>query len=151
VIAYRRAEASDMAFVVDSWIDSYKSAHAAGMIAMGDFRTVYQRQIALALARPGTQLWVAYHPGDTDHTADIYGWAAVEHSDGCPYVQYCYVKSAYRRMGIAKSLLAKAGITPDRHWEYSCKTGIVTKLAKAMPNARWNPLRIRFSPKGNPA
>ena len=145
-IAYRRATDADMPFVVDSFIESYRLAHAAGMIAMADWRTVMQRQLSLALARRGVQLWVAYHPGDTDRVADVYGWVAVELGPETPYVLYSYTKSAYRRMGIAKSLLKAAGIDTAKPWEYAAKTGIVSKL-KLLPNARWNPLRVRFPVK----
>jgi hypothetical protein len=136
-----------MALVVDSWLDSYRTSHAAGMIAMQDWRVVMTRQVQLILARPGVEVHVAYHPGDTDHVADLYGWLCLERGDP-PLVVYCYTKQHYRRIfGIQRGLFAAAGIDPNSRFEYAAKTGVVSKLASKIPNARWNPLRIRFAPK----
>jgi hypothetical protein len=146
-IAYRRATAADMAFVVDSLLDSFRTSHAAGLIAMGDWKVVMTRQVALLFARPGVEIHVAYHPGDTDHIADVYGWLALERSPPTPMVLYAYTKQAYRRLGIARSLFKAAGLEPTGPWEYAAKTGLVTKLLPKMPNAKWNPLRARFPPK----
>jgi GNAT superfamily N-acetyltransferase len=135
-----------MAFVVDSFIDSFRTSHAAGLIAMEDWRVVMTRQLALLFARTGVEIHVAYHPGDTDHVADLYGWLGVEQGKP-PLVLYAYVKQPYRRMGIATALLAAAGINAADTFEYAAKTGVVTKLTAKLPNARWNPLRARFKPK----
>lgn len=146
-IAYRRATREDMAFVVDSFLESFRTAHSAGLICMDDWRVVMTRQLSLLLARTGVEIHVAYHPGDTDHVADLFGWIAVERAEPTPFVLYCYVKQSYRRMGIGRALLSAAGLEPTGSWEYAAKTGIVTKLATKMPNARWDPLRARFPPK----
>lgn len=114
---------------------------------MTDWRVVMTRQLSLLLARSGVEIHVAYHPGDDSHVADMYGWLAVEKSPPAPFVLYAYVKQSYRRMGIGRALLKAAGLEPTGSWEYAAKTGIVTKLAGKMPNARWDPLRARFSPK----
>ncbi len=142
-LAIRRASKPDMAFVVDSFLESYRTAHAAGLIAMSDWRVVMTRQLGLLFARSGVEVHVAHHPGES--VADLYGWAAVEKSEPCPLVIYCYVKQPYRRMGIARALLAAAGISPTDTFEYAAKTGVLSKVS--LPNARWNPLRARFSPK----
>ena len=146
-IAYRRATREDMALVVDSFIESFRTAHSAGLIAMDDWRTVMVRQLGLILARPGVEIHVAYHPGDTDHVADVYGWLAVEKTEPLPFVLYAYVKQAYRRLGVARGLFMAAGVHPRSSFEYAAKTGIVTKLIPKIPGAKWNPLRARFPPK----
>jgi GNAT superfamily N-acetyltransferase len=143
-LAFRKATAADMAFVVDSFIDSYRTSHAAGLIVMTDWRAVMVRQLALMFQRPGVEAVVAYHP--EAESSDLYGWLAVEHGTP-PLVLYVYVKQPYRRMGIAKALLEHVGISPEARFDYAAKTGVVTKLAPKMPNARWNPLRARFGTK----
>lgn len=146
-IAYRRATAADMGFVVDSFLESFRTAHSAGLISMEDWRVVMTRQLSLLLARSGVEIHVAHHPGDDSHIADLYGWLAVEKSHPTPFVIYAYVKQSYRRMGLGRALLKAAGLSPTGSWDYAAKTGIVTKLAPKMPNAKWDPLRARFPPK----
>lgn len=146
-IAYRRATREDMPFIVDSFLESFRTSHAAGLICMDDWRVVMTRQLSLLLARTGVEIHVAYHPGDTDRVADLYGWVAVERSDPGPFVLYCYVKQAYRRLGVGKALLRASGLEPTGSWSYAAKTAIVTKLTSKMPNAKWDPLRARFPQK----
>lgn len=154
----RAAEPGDAAFVVGSWVDSYRTAHAAGMIPMGAYDRVYREAVAAVLSRPGVSVFVACHPREVE---DIYGWAAVERGasvpvrereDGrwverlspCPLalVHYVYVKQPYRRMGLARALLAAAGVDPAGEFLYTCKTAVVSRLP--LPRARWAPLVARY-------
>jgi GNAT superfamily N-acetyltransferase len=148
-LAYRPADTEDHSFVVESWLSSYKTAHAAGLIAMASWREVMVPQIERVLAKPGVQVHVAYHPGEQDRGADLYGWIAAE-PGAEPLVHYVYVKQPYRRMGIARGLLGALGIDPASDLEYTCKTPIVSRLP--LPRARWQPLRARFdeAPKTKP-
>lgn len=148
-LAYRRAGEQDLVFVLDSWLDSYRTAHAAGLIAMEDWRVVMGPQIRKLLQRPGAEVIVAYKPKEASGRADLYGWIAVEGGLAEPHVHYCYVKQPYRRMGIARGLMASAGIEPEGRFRYSCKTGVVSALKPKIPRARWAPLVARF-PKNDP-
>lgn len=143
-IAYRKAIAADMPFVVDSFLESFRTAHAAGLIVMSDWKAVMRRQLALMFQRPGTEVWVAYRPGED--VADLYGWLGLQKADR-PLIFYCYVKQAYRRLGIARGLFAAAGVDPVGDFDYAAKTAVVTHLASKMPRAKWNPLRARFDKK----
>jgi GNAT superfamily N-acetyltransferase len=147
-IAYRKATAADMPFVVDSFLESFRTAHAGGLIVMSDWKPVMRRQLALMLSRPGSEVWVAYHPGED--VADLYGWIALWRAER-PLVLYVYVKQAYRRLGVARGLFGAAGIDLEGPFDYAAKTGVVTSLAPKMPRARWNPLRARFTDKKEPA
>lgn len=166
-LAYRRAEERDLALVIDSWLESYRFAHAAGLIALDDWRDVMVPQVKRVLARPGVAVHVAYHPGETDQRADLYGWIAVERDyvvpvrgreriDGtkpmwieklvasdCPLVHFVYVKEAYRRMGIARGLFKAARVDPTLRFLHTCKTAVVTELKRAIPRAVWSPLIAR--------
>jgi GNAT superfamily N-acetyltransferase len=147
-LAYRPAVAADMPLVVGSWLDSFRTAHAAGLIAMDDWRAVMEPQIEKLLARPGAVVFVAHRPGeDAEHRADLYGWIAAE--PDIALVHYVYVKHSYRRMGLARGLLGAAGIKLAEPFEFSCKTAVVRELQRKIPRARWNPLAARF-PKTNP-
>lgn len=150
-LAFRPAGALDRAFVLDSWLDSFRTAHAAGLIAMDDWRDVMGPQLAKMLRRPGVAVVVAYRPGEEDSRADLYGWAAVElRGAEPPLVLYVYVKHAYRRLGIGRRLLEHAGVDLAREWHYAAKTGVVTRLASKIPRAKWTPLAARH-PSPTPA
>ena len=141
-LAYRPAADQDRDFVINSWLYSYRTAHAAGLIAMGDWPAVMVPQLEKILARPGASVIVAHRPGEEDSRADIYGWIATETGHERPLVHYCYVKQPYRRLGIARGLMAASGVGDD--FMYSCKTAIASKVSHRIPRARWSPLVVRF-------
>lgn len=137
----------DRKFVEQTFVDNYRDAHAAGMIAMEDWKAVMEPQIRKALARPGVRVLVAYNPEeDRESRADLYGWIAVESGHARPLVIFCYVKEPYRRLGIAMRLLKACGIGAGDGFYYATKTALMSKAARAIPNAQWHPLIIRFPP-----
>lgn len=153
-LSYRRAEERDLPFVVRSWVSSYRTAYAAGLLLMDDYRLIMERQVRRVLERPGVEVWVAYAPDEDDPRADLYGWIAVERGYEVPVagrmqpaeeplVHYCYVKSNYRREGIARGLFRAAGIDPAEPFAFTCTTGVVADLRHKIPRARWNPLIAR--------
>lgn len=163
VLAFREATELDLPFVVSSWVDSYRTAHAAGMIPMPLYERMMRECVAWVLSRPGMKIWVAYRPGeDPELKTDLYGWLAVE-SDvmtpvrvrkdgkwteelvpaGLPLVHYCFTKQAYRRLGIARALLTAAGVPSGKPFLYACKTALVSQLP--LPGgSRWTPLIARY-------
>ena len=159
VLGYRPAEPAEAPFILDSWLYSFRSADAAGLIAMEDWPSVMRPQLAKVLARSGVLVTVAYKPGEMDHRADLYGWIAVERdflvvrrrpherpslvkSDE-PLVHYVFVKQPYRQLGIARGLFNAAGVSPASPFLYTCKTGAAVRLAPKIPLARWEPLIAR--------
>ena len=143
-LAYRPAEPPDIVFVVSSWLSSFRGAHAAGLINMADWPQVMTPQIQQVLNRPGCQTYVAYAPNERDHISDLYGWMACEPDNDVPLVHYVYIKRAYRKMGIARGLMATAGIDPYEPYAYTCKTATLNSLRQKMPFARWSPLTARY-------
>lgn len=144
-LCYRLAEPEDLCFVLESFLDSFKSSHAAGLISMDDWRGVMFPQLSKLLSRPTVEIWVAYNPEARSTQANIYGWLAHEKGWELPYVIYCYVKLGYRKKGLARRLFKKAGIEPAAPFEYAAKTSMLTRkrLRAAIPMASWKPLRIR--------
>ncbi len=160
-LAYRRADAGDLDFIIGGWVDSYRTSRAAGLIQMADWPGIMSDQVRKVLARPGVVAWVAYHPGEKDRIADLYGFIVVEtdyevvRSDringrwqrhrvkaDVPLVHYVMVKQAFRRMGVARGLFKAAGV--GGQFNYTCHTPIVTTLAAKIPGARWEHLVARF-------
>ena len=150
-LAYRLAEDRDMALVVDSWVDSYRTAHAAGMIPMPMYKESQRANVRWVLARPGVEVWVAYHPGESPESrADLYGWIAVERGYSVPrairqrvggelrwveelrpctdpLVHYVFVKESYREHGIAAGLFRAARVDRTKPFLFTCKTGVLNE------------------------
>lgn len=158
-LAYRVAKPSDLEFVTKTFLDNFKTSPDAGWIAMSRWYEVMGREFADIVSRPGMTLVVAHHPTET--TEELYGWIAVERDyklvrrDGrralvaadVPLVAYCFVKQDYRRNGIARGLMAAAGVA-DR-WNFAAETSALFELRRAgkIPaSARHLHLPLRFPP-----
>lgn len=139
-IEFRDARDDDRAFVVKSWLDSFRGSHAAGLISMADWPQVMGPQIVRLLNNGGTRVIVAYAPDDD---TQILGWAAVRPNKP-PFVLYVYTKHVFRRLGVARRTLAAAGVALDQPFTYAAKTPVVTRIASKIPRARWTPLEARY-------
>lgn len=149
MIAYRGMDEGDRKFVIDSWAKSFRESEHAGLIQMSDWFPIMIVQIGKVLTRPEVETIIAYDPTDTDRVADIYGWLCCEPLRIPPLVYYMFVKSPYRRRGIASGLLKHAHIKLDRPVEYACRTYVVDELdrgrwiARHAPYASFRPLAGR--------
>jgi hypothetical protein len=154
VVTYRKAKQGDLAFVLSSFLASFRDAHAAGPLHQEDWQPVMSRTFQRWLRRPGAELWVAAHPTENDGQSDLYAWALVElpPSGGTPYLLYCYSKLAYRKLGLIRNILKAALFDTGAPWEYATKTAVITSLDKAgkLTNGKWAPLRCRFDVKEKP-
>jgi len=150
-LAYRAALERDLKFVLYSWVKSQKFEPTAGLIAVKDWRAVMTPQLASILARDGVRIFVAYKPEETDHTADLYGWIAVEHGHKAPLVHYIFVKKHFRYEGIGRGLFEAAGVDPAQWFYYSCQTKLLsrpdregrTPLLRRFHLAEFDPWRAR--------
>jgi GNAT superfamily N-acetyltransferase len=112
-------------FVYSSWLNSYRESAIGGWksptgeaMALGVYYKRARSRID-ALIKRGAELKVACDPEDTNI---ILGWMCAED----PVLHYVYVKEAYRRQGIALSLLAACGLSSSRiipcsHWTPSAE------------------------------
>lgn len=152
-VEYRDADPRDpydSKFVIDGWISSYRTAHAAGLVLMKDWHTVMWSQVEQLIARPYVRTVLAVDARDHDH---FYGFLTYEPDARPPYVYYAYTKASHRQaagwlfdVGVATGLFAHAGIDPRRTFAYACKTPMVARLllADKIPCAKWDPLPARF-------
>ena len=83
-IAIRDATPSDLEFVVASFLDSYKTAHAAGLITIKHWHSLMGGEFADILKRPGMRTVVACNPDESDRRLDVHGWIASERHDTEP-------------------------------------------------------------------
>lgn len=160
-VKFRKATAADIdPFVVNGWLTSFRTAHAAGLVLMSAWRDVMWSTIERIIARPYVTTLVA----DDDGT--LYGFLTYEGPspraawrpdggsslDGLPYVYYAYTKEFRRRgrrtfgVGIMAGLLEAAGIDVTKPFGFACKTPSVVRLLDGgrIPGARWDPLRARY-------
>lgn len=166
-----------MGFVLDTWIDSYRTSHAAGLAPMDEYERTYRSWLTTIISRPARVL-VAFSPG-AEQGADLCGWICYELDARAParmmrsydemrrerlarenmvpvgpLVHFVYVLQAYRNHRIARGLFGAAGIDLARPFVASCKTGTSSQIehehkksGKPIP-VRFNPLPVRF-PKRN--
>jgi len=149
-VAHRLLDKSDLeerGFVVGNWADSYRLAHAAGLIRMSRWFPVMLEELTSIVCGEQTKTWLAY---EAREPAFLYGFL-VAGVAARPYVYYVFVKHNYRRargrlfdQGVARGLFAAAGIDPRQPFEYACKTPVLGRLAGQIPGGRWNPLPARF-------
>jgi hypothetical protein len=146
-VSYRSATDTDRDFIVSAWSASFKNAYAAGVIQADDWADVMHVQLRKLLDRPGMRAIVAF---DKKSPGFIYGFIAGDTTAReMPVVVYVYVKAPYRNMGYARGLFAALGVDPGKPFQFVCKTAVVSKLARKIPFAKWNPLVVRY-PKGEP-
>jgi hypothetical protein len=138
VTKYRAAVEGDDIFINYGWLDSYRWAHAAGMIHMDDWRDVMLPQIKRVRARPKTITVVAEEPGA------LAGFICAKPGNDPPLVFYVYVKEQYRKAGIARGLFRLAGVDPFERFVYACKTAVVSELMRKIPQAKFDPYAARF-------
>lgn len=99
----RPSTKEDVSFVMDSWLRSFRKSPYSGVVPRNLYVQVYSECIRQLLAR-GARLMVACNP---EAPEQILGFICYE-SPGV--LHYVYVKELYRDSGIAKSLVAYAGL-----------------------------------------
>lgn len=126
----RPAIETDMALVYATWFTHYKHTSPLGRHCRPDIFYPGQRPIINRILKQDGQVVVACPNDDSDM---ILGWLASE--DSC--IHYCYVKGAFRKMGIGKQLITSQLFKTFSHWtddsEWAMKKfGLVYDPFKAM-------------------
>lgn len=154
MISHRPAMSIDRNFICKSWLASYRDSNSAGMIQVDDWHSIMFQQVEKILALPDVQTVIAYEDRNPDHATNAYGFIVADTADKPPLVWYVFVKTAYRRSGIARGLLNAIGLKPTSRFNYACQTPIVISLsyAQKLPLAQWAPMlgRQRKSERRNP-
>lgn len=141
-IKIRPAVGTDVPFVADSWLESFRMSHAAGPVPMDLYWPLYREIIARALQRPNMRCLIACNPEDE---SQIYGYLCHEVSDtGVPVIFYCFTKQVFRRVGVQRALFEAAGIKANERLLYCFKTPMGGKVAQKLRGATWDPLYPRF-------
>jgi hypothetical protein len=135
-----KATRADVPGIVDSWMASYRTAHAAGLIPMARWGDVMRPVVEAILAR-STVIVARGSIPDSNR-----GWLAYEGDDLLHYM-YVWKWARGRRYAVAETLLEAANLAP--RFTYSCRTGQGERFLERMfppgrTRPRFNPLPARF-------
>src|SRR5574342_995836 len=109
----------DVAFILSTWLSSYRDSPWAGVIPNNLYEATYTQTIQQLCAR-GAVLTVVHSPMDPNH---LVGWACTEVTrKGEPVVHFVFVKPDLRQNGIATAALASVGINHRDHFAYTFRT-----------------------------
>lgn len=128
----RVANGDDRPFILDSWSKSTKEEVYAGNIPNHMVMAVLSVAVTQLMER-GAKILVAHNP---ERESQIVGWLCAEQGRGTEIVMHAiYCKRPFRRMGIAKQLLARVGLLYTDPFPYTYRS----RLSRVFPNARYMP------------
>lgn len=134
--AIRKAEQVDYAFITDSWMKSTRDEPWSGVIPNNMAMAVLVETIRQLVTR-GAVIHVACNP---ERENQVIGWLCSEPGrNGERVVHHMYTKRTFRRMGVAKQLLAHVGLRPDDPFPFTYRT----RMSRAFPNAKHLPAIAR--------
>lgn len=108
-ITLRPASEPDMQFIYDSWMRSYRKAGINCLIPDDYYKSWQSRKIE-EIFGSGSTIMVASEAEDTDN---MYGWLCYSTYETEPVCHFVYVKSKYRKNGLCKMMMKKAGFTEN--------------------------------------
>ncbi len=118
-VSFREWRDEDRAFVMDSWLRSYRSSKWAGITPNHLYFDVTRVCINQLLDR-GAKILIAHAPTSEDA---IIGFLCYEQlKNGEVAVHYCYVKDPYRRAGVASRLIARVYTDHEKPLYYTFRT-----------------------------
>lgn len=121
LIAIRDGTAEDVNFILATWLRGVYHSHPwFKQIGKTIFMQNYNRRLHKLLERPETNVKVACL---VDDPSTILGYAVYRSAGGVNVLDWVYVKSAWRKIGIAKSLVP----TPINLCTHVTKVGLALK------------------------
>ncbi len=115
--------------VFNSWLKRYRDAVSVRLVTDRVFFEVQHKVIRKILERPGLVLRVACNPEDSNQ---IYAYIVAEFNQIVPdltLIHWIYVKSPFRRAGVAKDLLSTV-LEDHKQIHYTHKTFLTQYLDK---------------------
>lgn len=131
--AIREPVPADLNFIIDTWLKSFRqhSKTFKSYISTKDYNEFYRKVILSVLQK--SNVYIAHSIEDQ---SQIYGYAVVNQD----VVHYIYVKSPFRRFGIAKSLCEIMSSNQEINC-YTHYTHYAKNLVQKM-DARYNPFYL---------
>lgn len=127
-VRIRPATESDVSFIFDSWLRSYRGSKSTWGIRNPVYYGSQHRLIEGLVRR--CQVLVACNHEDA---SQLYGYVVAEHIDGCLVVHFAYTKEAYRMLGIAAALLEQYKFNKSKPTFYTHRTAVVERMERRIP------------------
>lgn len=130
----------DAPFVFSGWVESFRSAHAAGPIPSDMYRTLYREILRRVLDR--SRVVVAYN---LDRPTQLFGFAVRDREDDQerPVLHYVFVKQFFRRNGVARYLVQELGISTRDPFVYTFKSQAAKTIARKWTGGCFDPMVVR--------
>lgn len=137
-IQTRNVSESDKPFVFSSWLRHYKNrSYFAKRIRNSIFYKWHHLIVERALSADTSVAMIAHPEGEPDV---ILGFVVGEKTQDGDVLHFVYVKPAFRKMGIGRHLIKKAGLIDANyftHWTFD-----IEDLLSKLPNLNYDPYRI---------
>lgn len=133
----RPIQSDDESFVYSTWLKNYRhSSTFAREIRDGIFFKFHHKVIERILKRGVTSIVCLQDDPNT-----ILGYLVTEEWEGLGILHYCYVKYAFRQMGLATRLIKSSDVMRSSV-EFSHLTEDIPHLLKVIPTMQYNPYLI---------
>lgn len=124
----RPAEVTDIPFVYNSWLKSYRDAPAVRNVPNSIYFDAHHKLIEGVFGSQGLNVWVAC---DAQESERIYGYLVAEKIEADVVVHFVYVKHSSRGQGIARALEQEIlKLSPERIWFTAQNKALENKLVK---------------------
>jgi hypothetical protein len=111
-ILIRPVSDDDVSFIYQSWLKQYRErSRFASPIHPKIYYDRHHKVVERIIAMPATQVLICT-PKESPET--ILGYLVFTRNGLAPIIHFVYVKSTFRRLGIASALFKKAKIDPDQ-------------------------------------
>lgn len=109
---------TDRAFVIDSWLATFRSSKGTGPIPSSLYMPVYSEVLGAILSNPQVETLVAYDP-DAEVGFENYGYLVHQTGQRHPVVHWCYTREILRGNGVLRALLQEAKIDLKKTMYYT--------------------------------
>lgn len=141
-IAFREIENQDISFVFNSWMTSYRQSKNLVSVAQPFYFNGQHKLIEKILSKAKGLLLV-----DKDNPSQIYSYLVYEFIDGIFVMHYAYTKQTFRKLGLLRRMLEKAGFSSSGLYTHESK---VARYVGDKLNLFYNPYLLFDFPPANP-
>ena len=124
-ITIRPANASDIGFIFNSWLKSFRNSDFAINISNEIYYAEHHKVIESLLKNYNVLVAV-----NSDDLNQIYGFICGGHTENILTIHYVYVKHTFRKMGIGELLLNSFEHNPEYASIYTHRTKSSNQLSK---------------------
>jgi len=132
-LKFRKAKASDINFIYDSFLKSMKNDSSLGRLCTAH---VFFKEFPAIIDRILSDSETLVASADEDDET-IIGYIIFEPN----VVHYLFVKEAFRNLGIAKELIGQA-LAGKMEFTYTSRTHHIREIIKKYPGITFNPFKL---------